>query len=567
MHSSDDLTRSVVPIGSSNNVCTQEEGDEVPSENSNAITETFISLISTISRLAMPSKRWRIATEEFKLLLATAGDVIGIATLADALNPELMRLARRMGIDDSLRSIALHEAMLGVPSLQTHIVERLQKKLNGLNDKEYTVLQSRLVQVPRATLEAVGRKIGVTRERARQIQHRLELTIDAACGSEIHVVAATLQERLDPLIPADELNRQIDRIAPNTSEPASTLFRRALVQAMSLTLKGELYATERAEQVICDVSRQARQLADDVGLVQERDLLSHLPDEKWLLFWPWIRRLSGLHSFYGSLAFRDSLRARVKAALISLGHPATRDEISEVCGEKRKRVGATLSNIPSIVKADRDRWGLYHWVDDVYDGIVGEIIQRIEEDGGNTTIERLLNEIPTKFNVNPQSVRVYMNSARFEIRNGWISMANPATIRLRDLDDVIDGRDQGRAPYWTFEVEERYFRGYSVLCVPPEFAKALGCAPDSVVNVAIQNLPECRALTLNWRLASVTGASFGYVSKPLRVLGLQPGDKARVTISSSQTVTLGRHEGNDTGPPSREADETLARILTRRRAI
>ncbi|MDE0348820.1 MAG: hypothetical protein OXM56_03840 [Gammaproteobacteria bacterium] len=565
--STDDSLESVASHASPNRLDAHHGSDEVVSQDANATAESLLALTATTDRLGTPSERWSVATEGLKSVLATAADVIGTPTLADALRPEMMRLARRMGLDSALRSVGLHEAMLGVPSLPALIARRLRETLNALDERQSAVIQTRLAQVPPATLENVGLQLGVTRERVRQIQVKLQPRIEAALGQELRVVASTLQERLDPLTPADELERQIDRIIPDASETAATLFRNAVIRAMGLTLNGELYTTDRAEQVVRDVRLHARDLADDVGLVQEQDLIAVLPDDKWLRFWPWLRRRSGLHSFYGSLALRDSAKARAKAALLSLERPSTRDEIGAVCGQDPNRVGANLSNIPSVAKADRDRWGLRDWIDDEYDGIVGEIVQRIEEDGGVTTTERLLREIPTKFNVSPQSVRAYMYSARFDIRNGSIRLANPASIRLRDLGDVIDGRDEDGAPYWTFVVDDRYFQGYSVVGVPPEFAKALGCEPDSGVDVEIQNLSDCRALSLNWRLASLTGASLGCLAKPLRLLGLQPGDRVRVTIASSRAVVLGLHDGGSQRTASSEADATLERILRRRRAI
>ena len=553
--------------GSANSVDAHHGGADVVSQDSETTTESLMALTATIDRLKSPSERWCIATDSLKSVLSTSADIIGTPTLADALRPELMRLASRMGLDSALRSVGLHEATLGVPSVPALIVRRLRETLGALDERQQAVVQTRLAQAPPATLEKVGLELGVTRERVRQIQVKIEPKIEAAFGPELQIIASTLQERLDPLTPADELERQIDQITPDASQTVATLFRNALIRAMDLTLTSGLYTTDRAEQVIRDVRLQARELADDVGLVQEPDLVANLPDDKWLRFWPWLRRRAGLHSFYDSLALRDSAKARAKAALLSLGRPATRDEIGAICGQEPNRVGANLSNIPSVVKADRDRWGLRHWIDDEYDGIVGEIVQRIEEDGGVTTTERLLTEIPAKFNVSPQSVRAYMYSARFEIRNGSIRLANPASIRLRDLDDVIDGRDQDGAPYWTFVVDDRYFQGYSVVGVPPEFAKALGCEPDSGVDVEIQNLPECRALSLNWRLASLTGASLGYLAKPLRLLRLQPGEKARLTIASGRAVVLGLHNATTPASPSPEADATLERILRRRRAI
>ena len=562
-----DTPKPVLPDRNSDIIVARHDSDEVLSSGSSPAAESLASLLATIDRLRSPRQRWGLSTDGLRSLLATSADVLGTPTLADALRPELMRLASRMGLDNTLRSVALHEAMLGTPSLPALVVQRIRETMNGFGARQLAVIEARIVQAPPASLEEVGRQFGVTRERVRQIQKGLEPKIEAAFGQELRIIASTLQEHLDPLTSADELERRIGQIVPDASTTVTTLFRNALIRAMGLTLNAGYYTNDDAEQVIRNIRLYARELADDVGLVQERDLVASLPSDKWRRFWPWLCRRAGLHSFYGSLALRDSAKARAKAALLSLGRPATRDEIGAVCAQEPNRVGAYLSNTPSVVKADRDRWGLRDWIDDEYDGIVGEIVQRIEEDGGVTTTERLLREIPTKFNVSPQSVRAYMYTPRFEIRDGSISLGNPASIRLRDLDDVIDGRDQDGAPYWTFVVDSRYFQGYSVIGLPPEFAKALGCKPDSGVDVDIQNLPDCRALTLNWRLATLTGASLGYLAEPLRLLGLQPGAKARVTIVASRTVTLSREDGSGPTSASVEADATLERILRRRRAI
>ena len=225
---------------------------------------------------------------------------------------------------------------------------------------------------------------------------------------------------------------------------------------------------------------------------------------------------------------------------MSIGRSATREEIAHLCGfEDSRKVGSTLSNTASVVRADKDRWGLREWVDDEYHGIVAEIVQRIEEDGGATATRRLLTELPSKFNVSPTSVRVYMQTPKFQIRDGSIRLASVSAIRIRDLDDVIHGRDGNGAPFWTFVVESRHLEGYSVGGVPPAFAKALGCSPDSGSGVRIENLADFRqGLSLHWRLSSPRGASLGRLSEPLRRLGLRPGDRARVTIKGPFLVRL-----------------------------
>ena len=514
-----------------------------------------------------PFEQWNRAGEILRPLLATSADLLGTRTLADALHPELMRLASKMRIAPTLQSIRIDEAIEGTPSLPVLVASRLRQTLDATSERQHIIVRNRLIQTPPATLEEVGFQIGVTRERIRQIQAKLEQKIDAALGKELGVIASTLQDQFDPMVPHDDLERRIEEVVPDESPIVTGLFRKALMSSIGYTLNDGVYVDERAVRVLRSVRTRARTLADDVGLVHENQLIENLPGEEWRRFWPWLRERSDLHTLNGMLALRDSAKARVKAALLSIGHPATREEIGSVCGYEKTRVGAYLSNVPSVVRADKERWGLREWIDDEYDGIVGEIIQRIEEDGGATTTERLLTELPSKFNVSPMSVRAYMQTQRFEIRDGSISLASASSVQLRYLEDVIHGRDDNGAPYWTFVVESRYLEGYSVVGIPPEFAKELGCSPDSGLGARIENLPNCRELSLRWRLASTTGASLGYLSEPLRQLGLHPGDHARVTIKGTRSVELSAEDGSAQTRPTAEADAVLERILRRRRAL
>ena len=215
----------------------------------------------------------------------------------------------------------------------------------------------------------------------------------------------------------------------------------------------------------------------------------------------------------------------------------------------------------------RTAGALREWIDDEYDGIVGEILQRIKEDGGATTTERLMRELPSKFNVSASSVRAFMHSAKFQIRDGLISVASVSSLQLRHLDDVIDGRDAAGAPYWTFVVEDRFSEGYSVTGVPPEFAKALGCEPEGTASVRMANFPDCRDLSFSWRLASIVGATMGYVATPLARLGLRPGQRARVTIRGPLLVELTQEPDQAQQPSGTDADAILAQMKRRRRAF
>lgn len=515
---------------------------------------------------------WMNAVQTLRALFAAAAELKGAKTVGDALSAPVADLARKMGMSDDLDAIPIEALAAGRQGPVSAVLERLERLLDDMPDTRRLIVEHRLVRNPeraRMTLGEVGSLVGLTRERIRQLQIRVEGQLVHALGSETQWVSSVLREELDPLVDARAFDRHVDAVLGTGDKGlAARYLRTALVTGMGYTRRHGAYLDGEAQHAMTEIKNRAGGLADDAGLVERSALLADLPDQDWRRRqWSLLSRLAGLHELHGSLAIRDSAKAKAKAALKSIGRPATREEVARICGLSATQTAGAFSNIPSVVRADPERWGLRDWVDDEYDGIVGEIIQRIEEDGGTTTTERLLSELPAKFNVSPASVRAYMQTPRFMVRDGSISMASPASIRLRDFDDVVHGHDESGAPYWTFVVEDRYFQGYSVLGVPPEFAKALGCEPDSAVDVRVENLPACRALSLRWSLASLTGASLGYLAKPLRLLGLQPGDRARVAIAGPRSATLGPENGTARHPPAREADAKLARMLARRRAV
>ena len=514
-----------------------------------------------------PQMPWGDAGQILNPLLAAASELHGGKTLADVLNPQVMELAKQMGIASAVDAIRIGHVTEGTPGLVSVTLSRVAMAIDTASETERTIIEHRMLRTPQTTLAEVGARVGVSRERIRQVQAKIERKIRTVLGSEIRIVASVLKERLGNVAEEGTVDRQIEEILPADQGLAARLFRRALLDEMGFTLDSGLFLDTRATKELRDIQARTRNLADDVGLVNERDVIESLPSEEWRRFWPWVRKRCGLFEHFGSLGIRDSGKARTKAALVSIGRPATSEEVARLCGFNVDKTRSHLSVIPSVVRADKDRWGLKEWVDDEYDGITGEIIQRIEEDGGATTIERLLKELPSKFGVNPMSVRAYMHTAKFTIRDGWISLAKKSSIRLRNLDDIIDGRDGTGAPYWTFPVEARYFDGYSVPSVPPEFAKALGCAPDGGEQVQLENLPDCRDLSIRWPLASITGASLGYVGEPLRRLGLESGERARVTIKGPCLVALTADDSATEPPREREADGILNRIMQRRKVL
>ena len=510
---------------------------------------------------------WENARDLLSPLLATAVELYGAKTLADVLDLDVIRLATRMGISTAVNKITIDHVTKGSSGLAANVIGYLATILETASHTERTIIEHRLIRAQPKTLAEVGTLLGVTRERIRQIQARIETKILGELGDKLQIIALTLKEHFGHMAEQCAVENRIEDLLLPDQPIANKLFRQILIVQMGFTLEDQIYIDEQANETLNKIRANVRRLADDVGLVSEESLIAELPSEDWWQFWPYLRKLCGLHDLYGSLSIRDSAKARVKAAILLIGHPATRKEIAAICELNEDRIGGHLSNISSVIRADKERWGIREWIDDEYEGIPAEIIQRINEDGGATTTERLLREIPNKFNVSPSSVRAYMQAPKFVIRDGWISMATPSSLQLRLLDDVIDGRDQDGCPYWIFVVESRFLSGYSLTGVPPEFAKALGCMPDEAKSLQIVNLPNCRELSIQWRLSSITGASIGYLSEPLRQLNLQPGQHVRVTIKEPGAVCLNAEAESNEKSLVDGADAALERMMKRRRAL
>ena len=511
------------------------------------------------------STPWETVGRALAPVLAASAELKGTTKLSDVLSPEIIRLASRMDIQ--IGATDLSTLMDGAVGPISASAQRVGRALQRMSARQRLVVERRLVRSPHKTLAEVGEEVGVTRERVRQIQRNVEHRIQNAFGSDLQLAASLLKEEQGPVVPKRHLDRRINEVLAGLPALVGGLIRNSLIGMMDYELIYGYYMDNQAADVVWSLRQLADECADDVGIVDKETLIAGLPSDDWRPFWPAFQHCCRFYELNGFLCLRNTTRARIKTAILSVGRPATKQEIARICGLEESQIGASLSNIESVVRADKQRWGLRGWIDDEYEGIVAEIIQRIDEDGGVTTAERLLSELPEKFGVSQHSVLTYMQTPKFVVRDGLISLAHVSTLHLRDLEDVISGRDDEGDPYWTFVVEARFFDGYSVTGVPPEFVKALGCQPDERASVQVVNLSDRWGLSLSWSLASTSGASVGYLAKPLEQLGAKPGQKVRITIKGDSIVGLTVDKEAIDQTAVSEADAIVQRMIKRRRGL
>lgn len=501
-------------------------------------------------------------------LLAAASEFLGATTLGAALGSDLNDLATTIGLAPAFNAVPIRD-LIGGRRITDELLSRIAALQENMSAAERLILEQRVLASSRVTLEELGQQLGVTRERVRQIQHRLTVTIDTTIGSQLRVITALVRQQLGPVIDADHLDDRIAELFADRDDQQAELAGRLLSAQLDYSCKNGICLSAEAIEVVANLREAARSLADEVGLFDETDLRGKLPGEQWNQHWHALFRRCEFHRVGGRPALSDTKKARVKAALVSIGQPATREEIARLCGLDPNRIGSQLSVIPGVIRADKSRWGMAEWIDDEYEGIPTEIIQRINEDGGATLLERLVDELPTLFGVTESSVRAYVGTAQFVLQDGYVSLADESSITLRDLNDVIDGRDASGAPYWAFVVEDRYFDGYSLVGFPPELAHELGCEPNGSLLARIAQPTGCGELSVIWRLSAISGASLGYLSEPLRRLTVSGGERVRLVIKSPGVVEL--HRENPTEPltngPDSSADSLLERMKNRRTVL
>ena len=205
-------------------------------------------------------------------------------------------------------------------------------------------------------------------------------------------------------------------------DPAVDLTRRIVEKRLGYDRVRGVCAVAEAREPLDGLRGRATELADEVGLVDHEALRESLPDSgRDRLFELAVQR-SGLVRIGDRLALRSTKRARVKAAILSIGRPASLDEIVAKSGLPRAHLGGLLSDIPGVARATKTKWGIEDWIDDAYGGIVAGIVQRIEEDGGATPMDRLVRELPELFEVKEGSVRSLVATLQFVLSDGMVRL-------------------------------------------------------------------------------------------------------------------------------------------------
>ena len=451
---------------------------------------------------------WIRADASLDTIIAAAREFSGVRTLGDLLRSDLSRPISAGGLDEALDAIALPDVD---QPLAGRVIAKLTTELEKATPIESTIINQRLHLTAPVTLQQLGIVNGRSREWIRQLEKRLKTSLNESVGPAIGILADILSERVGPVTTELDLDQHIADVfnlgTPYT--PAAQLACRMLRAKLDYSCHGELCVSAEALDLARTLKDVAIGAADDVGLIDEATLLAHLPSPQWNTRIDSLADLCGLCRISDQLALRRTAKAQAKAALIAIGRSATKEEIAAVAELSPTRVGAHLSNIPSVARADKYRWGLVEWIDDAYDGISCEIMQRIHEGGGTTTLDRLVDELPRRFGVSEASVHAYVKTPKFVLRDG--------TVRIRQDDEPYLDSDAelrnspgtfalgNRRVGLTYRVDQDVLRG-SGRQLPLAAAAIIGLTVNNTMRFAG---PSRTVVTATFPDTSATGPTLG----------------------------------------------------------
>lgn len=409
-----------------------------------------------------------------------------------------------------------------------------------LTPKQQSVAKARLARVNETeTLETIGERLDLTRERVRQIQVRITQKIGEFLAPETKEILDELEDQIGDLVSEDDFQSKLEQILGGCAENWDVAYMAYLVQASGYKLKRGIRISAPAVEFLKAArahvpdSKEARIV--DVGPIREMD------PEYWYKYRSLIVQCLGLTLLpNGSVATRDTLPMRVLDALSYLGSPATKEELAELTGIPEKTLLSRLWCIDEIVKVANNLWTLKSPGLTKYVGVVDMIEQILQEEGGECSTEYLREEVRKRCNVKSSSVNTFLATSQFIVQNGRARLRRENEISLKPLWQTIDGRLANGSPYWTFTVQERHLMGNSVTGFPPELAHELGIEPNSYAWVPVNRPVGCRDLKVTWRMASANGVHIGYLRDTFEGLNCSVGQVLRLIVRHRR-IEIQRH--------------------------
>ncbi len=409
--------------------------------------------------------------------------------------------------------------------------------LDQIDERLIDIAIERIFVVDRAaTLENLGEKLGVTRERARQLEKKAYSMLKEIFKDKrflpVKRRAESLRSRLGSAVLVEQgiFQDSLNWVVSDFNEES---FDKKTSAALLLWLAGPYRLSE--QWLLTDRSLLTKTIDVLLGLCNQRgfiegEVVEGVLDDLGINrkhHKAWINDIGKfLPIDNGFIHFQGGMLDKAKALLQYYDNPMTAEEMLEFIGS-----GSVRSFRQRLIE-DPDFWRInkqnqFVLADtegyDEYTGIIDEIIQEIELCGGQASVAHLIEKLSRVYGVKENSILAYLNTPMF-IRDEY------GIVRVSDADNYINVAtdiNKSSACYlcnkgiwiWRIKIDEDIMRG-SGRPIPNAFAKQLGCD----IGKTIELITDLGAITLSWPLTSTTGASIGSLRQVLKHFTASQGD-------------------------------------------
>ena len=186
-----------------------------------------------------------------------------------------------------------------------------------------------------------------------------------------------------------------------------------------------------------------------------------------------------------------------------------------------------------VIRVTKHKFGLREWGLDEYTGVSDEIAQEIEACGGVTTLDHLIDVLPSRYEVAEASIRMCAATPRFVLNSrGELRLRRESDPRVRargSLDRTP--RCYRHEGGWVIRlpVDTDLLRGSGRSC-PGAFAAKLGVHAGGGRAFPFRET----SITVSWHERSTSGPSFGSLREVTRQLGGEAGDWLFIQESGHQ---------------------------------
>lgn len=435
------------------------------------------------------------------------------------------------------RLTCLHAAdVLGRDPLATDVVQLFEDALAKLNSRAVEILGDRLFADNPVTLDELGRRYDVTRERVRQIEAvaRGALLGIIAEDGPLASLAQAARTQIGLILPLDELLRRIPSLGKRIESVAQPAWRVLDRLDDAYEIEDGWCVLPTVTAVQATTQAQLQEQADQHGVVRLDDLtlIERNLDSRSELTASWL-------TYCGYIVDGDFVLTRTNsvgdyaAAVLSLaGTPLGAQEIIDRFAFERNAgsLRNAMSSDDRFERVDRDRWALKEWGMETYSGIRSLIREQIAANGGQIRLNDLIEFITGRYSVSASSVSSYASLAPFQLRDGMVRVAGTdrtagkAPARTRRLFRRSDG--------WAYRVRitKDHLRG-SGSVAPMAIASVLGLKFGDTLHLESPLGPQSIAWT-------GTQPSFGTVRRFLMDADIAAGTDAFLVINDDGTFSF-----------------------------